>query len=175
MENYEVKTVCVCLFLYVRVCVYVCFVTQMFQPVGCTSCLMSGWRISSHLQEKGSYLLCPAAFSAVCLYKTGRLSTWTCPLVFAAIMSSVFPACCLQEGWPASVTGLSLFPPTYSSLVSRQVGVCDQYPSWFSAADPGVFFSILLIYIWRLLHFLYFKITFSLILFSDLKKKLHSC
>lgn len=66
--------------------------------------------------------------TSVTLYKkTSEL----CCLFPAATMSSAFPACCLLEGWPGSLTGLSQFRRTCSSLVSKQVCFfCDSTVRW---------------------------------------------
>lgn len=53
-------------------------------------------------------------------------------------MNSAFPASYLLEGWPGSLTGLSRFHQTCSSLVSKQVGVhilqfeAETSRQWFS-------------------------------------------
>lgn len=96
-----------------------CFVTQMFQQVGCTSCLMSGWRTSSNHQEKGECLFFLAVFTTV--HFKNDPSSRACHLFSAAITSSACPVCYLLEEWPGSLTGRSQFHPTFSSLVSRQV------------------------------------------------------
>lgn len=103
--------------------------TQMFQRVGCTSCRTSGWRTSSHQREWGEYLFYLTVFTPL-RYKTDP-SRQTCLLFSAAPTSSVFPVCCLLEEWPGSLTGQSLFHPTSSSLVTRQVRFRFQFPDSF--------------------------------------------
>lgn len=94
------------------------FSPQMFPPVGCTSCPTSGWKTFSHQQEKGYYLI--LSFSEFCC-KTSSEAV-VC-FFYAATMSSAFPAYCLLEGWPGSLTGLSPSHLTCLNLVSKQVCV----------------------------------------------------